>query len=929
MPNKARIEIEVDASGKVRATVKDIDGLVDKLGRTGEATGHKLDTAFGVFSGEIIADFFREGLREAEHFASESIKKFNELKLSQLALRSTAGFFGFSPDEAERSVQSLNGFRLGLLNAKEGARALQLLMSSSFKFSLQDSVQIVNGLTDAASLNRNMIYSVGQAVEYAAQGIKNKNLRQVEEAGITTSVNRILEQQGIKEADLNDKTKASAVSQALKVGLLKETAQFYGDAEKKAATFQGRMLQIDTIYLKLQQTFGKAIEENPEVLKGITDIGDKLAKALVEASTPGTKLNQTLTDFISLGGEAVQVGAKLIEFTTKWAGEIAALIKVAAGIGVVFALSKGTAAAGFVGGLLGKSPFGLNRAVREVEGEFGGGVAVGTRSGETVVAGQRISKEREAGDVLEKFNIAAKKSTGSLQEMEKKASSMWKDFASGGIGKVGNTALIVGPLVAALTEWITGAIREAKEKALGDISRTANLGLGEKDLTERRKELEQLRTLQPSEANGSQADINLRIAQTEKLLDLQRQLADFKKIGDSLTALRQGGATYAEVTKKLQETTRFQSLEALQDEIRKTELALKAGGGGSSDAITKMFQEIRIPGEETSKLVNEQMHRIHTAISASSKEFVDMLASLQSDTGNPYVAIFRKASKAQEEFEKKFGRLPESIQSVFEKVRTQELGVEIFKQDLTQIKGAAELQLEQQRLSVNRGFEQTREQRDIDLFEKLTAFDKQKKNLFAQSTIPTASDLARLADQFTGDSLSKAILSATAGLSPEEIRGEGLQYKIAYALDREKDRTQREADITNRKDQLQRDSLTDSLRKLDERAASEGELSIFKQTALTQAKLDEFKRLTDDQLSPEQRELKMRLISDKLAQDSALRQAAEKQEADRQSAQQDFINKLNTFTNSLPYELRIQVLDDTVNGVESTKILGHSKATSE
>jgi hypothetical protein len=274
MANVARIEIIADAD-QFQRVMTAIPGQFQKAERGARGFGGSLGQ---IFAGNLLADFFAKGLGAATSFFKSAIQQATELQSAMLGLESVATFKGISGADAQAAVRELELVKGGLLSVGEASTALKNLLATGF--SLEQSVNLIKRLGDAAAFGRQSALGFGQAVASATEGIKNQNSALVDNAGVTKNLSVILKEAGFDLEDLTDKTKGAEARLALYNGLLQETAAQQGDAARYADTFAGSLAKTEATWDRLLAQAGEAITSNQGVqlaLKGVSDELERLA----------------------------------------------------------------------------------------------------------------------------------------------------------------------------------------------------------------------------------------------------------------------------------------------------------------------------------------------------------------------------------------------------------------------------------------------------------------------------------------------------------------------------------------------------------------------------------------------------------------------------------------------------------------------------
>jgi len=155
-------------------------------------------------------------------------------------------------------------------------------------FTLDEAIQMIERLKDAAAIGRQAHLSLGEAVVTATEGLKNENSVLVDNAGVTKNVSQMwkeyAESLGKSVFDLTLAEKRQAEFN----GIMKETEVFAGAAAKQVEIFQGKTSQLGTIW---------------DMVKA--KLGDALKSAILPALDGLISFMGTLLDVVSRNEEAI------------------------------------------------------------------------------------------------------------------------------------------------------------------------------------------------------------------------------------------------------------------------------------------------------------------------------------------------------------------------------------------------------------------------------------------------------------------------------------------------------------------------------------------------------------------------------------------------------------------------------------------------
>jgi len=190
---------------------------------------------------------------------SDFIGEFNKLQSAKLGLESISKFKGIDESAALNSIKNLDLVKNGLLNIGDASLSLKNLLASGFD--LNQSIELIKRLGDAAAFGRQSSLEFGYAIASATEGIKNQNSMLVDNAGVTKNLSVILTEAGFSQKDLAKVSTDAKVRMALYNGILKETNGQLGDASKLTNTFAGQQASLGATILTIKQRFGELLSQ--------------------------------------------------------------------------------------------------------------------------------------------------------------------------------------------------------------------------------------------------------------------------------------------------------------------------------------------------------------------------------------------------------------------------------------------------------------------------------------------------------------------------------------------------------------------------------------------------------------------------------------------------------------------------------------------
>jgi len=237
----------------VTAAIPGLKDAKNAIGSISDAfSSAKTVIAGGLIGGAVIA-----GLREVV----DSAQKFEN---ALIGLKSVARATGQDVDAVALAAKDLASD--GLVPLNQVASSLKSLLASGLN--LEQSVKLFNALKDSAAFNRQGFLGLGEAIEGAAQGIKNGNSILVDNAGITKNLSVLQKDYAASIGTTVGKLTEAQKIQAAYVGILKEAAIFSGDAAKLSDTYSGATARLGAAYDRLTASLGSFITQS-SVIKSL------------------------------------------------------------------------------------------------------------------------------------------------------------------------------------------------------------------------------------------------------------------------------------------------------------------------------------------------------------------------------------------------------------------------------------------------------------------------------------------------------------------------------------------------------------------------------------------------------------------------------------------------------------------------------------
>lgn len=169
----------------------------------------------------------------------------------------------------------------GLMPLGDAATGLKNLLAAGF--SLDEAVQLMNRFKDSAAFGRQGALDFGQAIVGATEGIKNGNSMLVDNAGVTKNLSLMLQEAGFSAQDLMKASTDTGVRMAIFNGIIKETSNQVGDAQKLSESFGGAQARMKTQVTNLSAALGTALQPIlTKIMEKLSPIIDKIMQFVQE-----------------------------------------------------------------------------------------------------------------------------------------------------------------------------------------------------------------------------------------------------------------------------------------------------------------------------------------------------------------------------------------------------------------------------------------------------------------------------------------------------------------------------------------------------------------------------------------------------------------------------------------------------------------------
>lgn len=268
---------QVAGSFDLKATIPGLNNFQKVVGNVGSAFSAVQTIVTGGLVGAVV-------IRGISAAVDESVKLQNAL----VGVESVAKSFGHNTDDVKQAV--LDFTKDGLVPAGDAALAFKQILSTGT--SLPDAIKLMNSLKDAAALNRQSFYSLGEAIVATTEGIKNGTSARADAVGITTNLSQMdkayAEQLGTTVDKLSDQQKY----QARVNGFIKEGMVYQGDAQKVLDTYSGSVTALGTAYDRALAKIGNFITQSSLVKATIQGLTRFLNDVSEDTSGPEYRIKQ-------------------------------------------------------------------------------------------------------------------------------------------------------------------------------------------------------------------------------------------------------------------------------------------------------------------------------------------------------------------------------------------------------------------------------------------------------------------------------------------------------------------------------------------------------------------------------------------------------------------------------------------------------------
>lgn len=228
-----RIDTRIDSKGFNQG----ISGIVASLSKVAAAVG----LAFG--AGQVIA------------FGKSAVDAASQMSNALVGLQSVLTGQKKSFSEAKTFIDSY--IADGLIPATNAVAAYKNLATRGFSTTEIEKLMLV--MKDSAAFNRQAVFSMGEAVQKATEGLRNENSLLTDSVGVQKNVAKMWETYAKSIGKATTALTLAEKRQAEINGFTEEAKFFMGDAAKVAQTYSGKVAGMSASFLNFRVALGNAI----------------------------------------------------------------------------------------------------------------------------------------------------------------------------------------------------------------------------------------------------------------------------------------------------------------------------------------------------------------------------------------------------------------------------------------------------------------------------------------------------------------------------------------------------------------------------------------------------------------------------------------------------------------------------------------------
>ena len=209
----------------------------------------------GALKGFAAALGLAFGIGALINFGKTAVATASEIANALMGLQSIVDGQGRSWAKAKGFIDSY--IADGLVPLINAATAYKNLAARGYS---DNQIQtVMTALKNSAAFGRQASLTLGQAVQSAAEGLKNENSILVDNAGVTKNVSVMWKEYAASIGTTVDRLTKDQKIQAEVNGILQETRFQMGDAAKLAGSYSGQVAGLGVSWMNLKGAIGNAI----------------------------------------------------------------------------------------------------------------------------------------------------------------------------------------------------------------------------------------------------------------------------------------------------------------------------------------------------------------------------------------------------------------------------------------------------------------------------------------------------------------------------------------------------------------------------------------------------------------------------------------------------------------------------------------------
>ena len=237
----------------------------------------------------VVADLRKElvgvvSVAALKQFVSMSVDEFARAESAYRGLEAVANHAGVGIARATEEAQKLA--EDGLITVAEASKALQNLLARGYN--VDQAVQTLMRLRDAAYYGRAANLSLGEAVVSASEGLKNENSILVDNAGVTKNVSVMWKEYAASIGKTTDELTQKDKIEAEHSGIMRETAAQAGNSTKAMDDYQHKIAQANEEGRKFAAGMGQILTP---MMIGLAQLGTFIIRYVF---TPIVKFMETV-----------------------------------------------------------------------------------------------------------------------------------------------------------------------------------------------------------------------------------------------------------------------------------------------------------------------------------------------------------------------------------------------------------------------------------------------------------------------------------------------------------------------------------------------------------------------------------------------------------------------------------------------------------